>query len=401
MSTTPSVLFDDVAEALRSRLLADATHIAQENIEARVDSFIDSEVGFLPLNVRQDLAKRIRQRIIGLGPLNALLKDDAISEIMVRGTTPVWIERHGKIEQTQVRFESEQALRHTIERILAPLGRRVDEAQPLVDARLSDGSRVHVVIPPLALDGPSLTIRRFRSQGFSPDELVTQGTLPQNLMNFLEMAVSARANILICGGTGSGKTTTLNTLSSFIGEAERIVTIEDAAELALQQQHVVRLEARLANVEGSGEVTIRELVRNSLRMRPDRIIVGEVRGAEALDLLVALSSGHDGALSTVHAGSGGEALRRIETLALMADLDLPHRAIREQVADAFDLIVCQMRASDGARRIVEVCEVGCDEGVAVARELYRWQSNGEYVIREPRENSRLASVAFEEYAECV
>jgi pilus assembly protein CpaF len=282
----------------------------------------------------------------------------------------VWVERKGRLEKTEVQFASEDELRHTIERILSPLGRRVDEAQPLVDARLPDGSRVHVAIPPLAIDGPSLTIRRFKAYGYSPAELVETGTMPQAVLDFLAAAVEGHANILVCGGTGSGKTTTLNALSTYIGEEERIVTIEDAAELSLAQAHVIRLEARNANVEGTGEVTIRELVRNSLRMRPDRIIVGEVRGGEALDLLIALSSGHEGSLSTVHAGSGEEAIRRIETLALMADLDLPHKAIREQVAGAFDLIVVQERADDGSRRIIEVSEV-CKAGDgARIRKLY-------------------------------
>ena len=242
-----------------------------------------------------------------------------------------------------MRFEREADLRDAIERILAPLGRRADEAEPLADARLPDGSRVNVVLPPLALDGPALTIRRFRRRGFSPEDLVANGTLTRPLLDFLARAVRARATILVCGGTGSGKTTTLNALSSFVGDGERVVTIEDAAELRLRQPHVVRLEARPPNLEGRGEVTIRRLVRNALRMRPDRIIVGEVRGAEALDMLTALSTGHDGSLCTVHAGSPAEALRRIEVLALMSDLGLPHAAIREQVADAFDLVVCQAR----------------------------------------------------------
>jgi pilus assembly protein CpaF len=232
---------------------------------------------------------------------------------------------------------------------------------------------VNVVIPPLALDGPALTIRRFRRRGFTPEELVANGTLPQPLLDFLAGAVRARCTLLVCGGTGSGKTTTLNALSAFIGEDERVVTIEDAAELRLAQPHVVRLEARPPNVEGRGEVTIRRLVRNALRMRPDRIVVGEVRGGEALDLLTALSTGHDGSLCTVHAGSPAEALRRIETLALMAGLGLPHAALREQVADAFDLVVCQARAADGARRVVAVAEVVRVAGGPGARELYAWR----------------------------
>ncbi|UUY02023.1 Flp pilus assembly complex ATPase component TadA [Svornostia abyssi] len=274
-------------------------------------------------------------------------------------------------------------LRHAIERILAPLGRRVDEASPMCDARLPDGSRVNVVIPPLALDGPVLTIRRFRRRGFSPEELVTAGTWSPPLHDLLRAAIAARLNVLVSGGTGSGKTTTLNALSAFIPEGERIVTIEDAAELRLQQPHVVRLEARPASLEGRGEVTVRTLVRNALRMRPDRIIVGEVRGAEALDMLSAMSSGHDGSLGTVHAGSPEEALRRVETLALMADLGLPHAAIREQVAGALDLVVHQARQADGSRRVVAVGEVVRVGGAPAVRELYRLR-DGRPVWRAPQ-----------------
>jgi pilus assembly protein CpaF len=267
-------------------------------------------------------------------------------------------------------FASEADLRHVIERILAPLGRRVDEASPLADARLPDGSRVNVIIPPLALDGPVLTVRRFRRRGFTAAELVEQGTLDESLHAFLTGAVRARLNMLISGGTGSGKTTTLNALSAFIPTGERIVTIEDAAELRLQQPHVVRLEARPPNLEGRGEVSIRALVRNALRMRPDRIVVGEVRGAEALDMLSAMTTGHDGSLSTIHAGSPEEALRRLETLALMSDVALPLAAVREQVAGALDLVVHQARGRDGKRRVVEVSEVVRVAAGPATRQLY-------------------------------
>ena len=262
----------------------------------------------------------------------------------------MYVERRGRIEPTDVAFASEAELMHAIERILAPLGRRVDEASPLCDARLPDGSRVNVVVPPLSLSGPLLTIRRFRRQGFSLRELVANGTMPAAAAELLAVAVTARASVLVSGGTGSGKTTTLNALSGAIPAGERIVTIEDAAELSLRQEHVLRLEARPPNLEGRGEVTIRQLVRNALRMRPDRIVVGEVRGAEALDLLQALNTGHDGSLSTVHANSPEDALRRIETLALMADVGLPHAAVREQVASAVDLVVHQERRRDGVAR---------------------------------------------------
>jgi pilus assembly protein CpaF len=289
---------------------------------------------------------------------------------MVSGPGRVWVERAGRVEETDVAFASVEELRHAIERILAPLGRRVDEAEPLCDARLPDGSRVNVVIPPLALDGPSLTIRRFRRRGLSPEELVSSGSWTSPLFELLRGAVRARLNVLVSGGTGSGKTTTLNALSAFIPPGERIVTIEDAAELRLRQPHVVRLEARPASLEGRGEVTIRQLVRNALRMRPDRVVVGEVRGGEALDMLSAMSTGHDGSLSTVHAGSAPDALRRVETLALMAGVGLPHAAIREQIAGAIDLVVHQERSRDGARRVTSVCEVLRVAAGPAAREIY-------------------------------
>jgi pilus assembly protein CpaF len=364
---------DVLAADLRDRLLAGAGEEAGEGMEERIRALVDREAAVLDAAARADLVARIAERAFGLGPLEPLLRDPAVDEVMVSGTAPVWVERAGRLERTAVRFPNEHDLRDAIERILAPLGRRVDEAEPVVDARLPDGSRVNVVIPPLALDGPVLTIRRFRRRGFTPDELVANGTLSRPLLDFLGRAVRARATILVCGGTGSGKTTILNVLSSFIGADERVITIEDAAELRLRQLHVIRLEARPPNLEGRGEVTIRRLVRNALRMRPDRIVVGEVRGAEALDMLTALSTGHDGSLCTIHAGSPAEALRRVETLALMAGVGLPHAALREQVADAFDLVVCQARAAGGQRRVVGVAEVVRVAGGPAARELYSWR----------------------------
>jgi pilus assembly protein CpaF len=319
---------------------------------------------------REELVRLVAQRSFGLGPLEPLLADPAVDEVMVCGTSPVWVERAGRLEPTGVAFADEGELRHAIERILAPLGRRVDEAEPLCDARLPDGSRVNVVIPPLALDGPVLTIRRFRRRALGPDDLVELGTWSEPLRDLLAGAVRSRCNILVSGGTGSGKTTTLNALSAFVGASERIVTIEDVAELRLAQPHVVRLEARPATVEGRGEVTIRALVRNALRMRPDRIVVGEVRGPEALDMLSAMGTGHDGSLCTVHAGSPEEALRRLETLALMADVGLPHAAVREQVAGALDLVVHQSRMADGSRRVVSVAEVVRIAGGPATRELF-------------------------------
>jgi pilus assembly protein CpaF len=364
---------DALATDLRERLLAGAGSgepAEEADMHGRIRALVDREAGVLAEPHRADLVARIAERAFGLGPLEPLLADPEVDEIMVCGTGPVWVERAGRLQATGVRFEREADLRDAIERILAPLGRRADEAEPLADARLPDGSRINVVLPPLALDGPALTIRRFRRSGYTPEELVANGTLTRPLLDFLARAVRARCTVLVCGGTGSGKTTTLNALSSFIAPDERVVTIEDAAELRLAQPHVVRLEARPPNLEGRGEVTIRRLVRNALRMRPDRIIVGEVRGAEALDMLTALSTGHDGSLCTVHAGSPAEALRRVEVLALMADLGLPHAAVREQVADAFDLVVCQARTSGGARRVVAVAEIVRVAAGAAARELY-------------------------------
>ncbi len=365
---------DELAVSLRDRLLAGAGEAAADggdDAQASIRALVDREAGLLDPADREELVARVSERSFGLGPLEPLLRDPQVDEIMVNGPGPVWVERGGRVERSGVAFASEAELRHAIERILAPLGRRVDEAEPLCDARLPDGSRVNVVIPPLALDGPALTIRRFPRHSLGADDLVALGTWPAALRDLLAAAVRARLTILVSGGTGSGKTTTLNVLSSFVGEGERIVTIEDAAELRLQQPHVVRLEARPPSVEGRGEVTIRRLVRNALRMRPDRIVVGEVRGGEALDMLAAMSTGHAGSLSTVHAGSPEEALRRLETLALMAGLGLPHAAIREQVADAIDLVVHQARLHDGRRRIIAVSEVVRVAGGPATRELFR------------------------------
>ena len=362
-----------LAAELREQLVREASETGGDAAE-RIAELVAREGALLSEAERTLLRRMVTERSLGLGPLEPLLADAAVDEVMVNGHGRVYVERHGVIESTDVAFDSEGDLRHTIERILAPLGRRVDEAEPLVDARLADGSRVNVVIPPLALDGPVLTIRRFRPSGFGPDDLVACGTMDAALYNLLAACVRARLTILVSGGTGSGKTTTLGALSSFIPDDERIVTIEDAAELRLRQPHVVRLEARPASLEGRGEVTIRRLVRNALRMRPDRIVVGEVRDGAALDMLSAMASGHDGSLSTVHAGSPAEALRRVETLALMAGVGLPHAAVRELVAGAIDLVVHQRRERDGRRRIVAVSEVlrGVDagrDGVAT-RELY-------------------------------
>jgi pilus assembly protein CpaF len=336
-----------------------------------VRRLVDEDAAILEPPTRARLQELILREAVGLGPLEELLADPAVEEVMVNGHERVYVERGGRIERTDVRFPSQQALRDAIERILTPLGRRVDELSPMVDARLEDGSRVHVVIPPLAVDGPSMSIRRFSAVRPGPRELIELGTITEELHDQLAAAVAARRSILVSGGTGSGKTTLLNALSGFIDADERVITIEDAAELRLRQPHVVRLESRPANVEGRGKITIRDLLRGALRMRPDRIVIGEVRGGEALDLLMALNTGHEGALSTVHANSPEDALRRIETLALMAGVGLPHEAIREQLGRGLDLVIHLARLSDGSRRVVEMAEVVRAAGSVGVRELYR------------------------------
>jgi pilus assembly protein CpaF len=354
---------EELAQGLRRRLIDDARSDASElrsdpdALRRRIAELLREQARPLEEPEREALIERLLATTMGLGPLEPLMDDPEVDEIMVNGHRSVLVERAGRIEPTTAAFESEEALLHVIERILSPLGRRVDEAAPLVDARLPDGSRVNCVIRPLSLDGPLLTIRRFRKRGFSPDDLVANDTLTAEALDFLHEHVQERHNMVVSGGTGSGKTTLLNVLSSFVGDEERVITIEDAAELRLRQPHVLRLEARPPNLEGGGEVTIRQLVRNALRMRPDRIIVGEVRGAEALDMLQALNTGHDGSMTTVHANTAADALRRIETLALMADVALPHVAIRQQAASAIDLVVHLERKRDGARAVVEVVEV--------------------------------------------
>ena len=354
---------DRLAEELR-RLLVERrrSHAAAgkgsgEPLEEAVAAIVEERATVLGEADRRRLRARIIQETVGLGPLDPLLADPGVEEVMVNGSGSVYIERQGRIEPTEVSFTGEDELRNMIERILAPLGRRVDELSPMVDARLADGSRVNVIIPPLAVDGPAVSIRRFARQRPGPQRLVELGTLDPGQLERLRQAVGRRASILVSGGTGSGKTTMLGALSGFIGPGERIVTIEDAAELRMQQPHVVRLESRPASVEGRGEVSIRDLLRNALRMRPDRIVVGEVRGAEALDLLTALNTGHDGALSTVHANSPADAMRRLETLALMANVGLPHQAVREQLERGVDLIVHMERAVDGSRKVTEIADL--------------------------------------------
>jgi pilus assembly protein CpaF len=352
----------ELAGGLRTRMVdrrwtAAASGGEEEDLRDSVQILVEEEAALLSPADREALVERIVRDSVGLGPLEELLGDPAVEEVMVNGPDRVYVERRGILERTDVCFADEEELRNTIERILAPLGRRVDELSPMVDARLADGSRVNVVIPPLAVDGPALSIRRFGVQRPGPRELVELGTLSVAQHDLLRDAVGSRRSVLVSGGTGSGKTTMLNALSSFISPGERVVTIEDAAELRLQRSHVVRLESRPAGVEGRGEVTVRQLLRNALRMRPDRIVIGEVRGPEALDLLTALNTGHDGALSTVHANSPADAIGRLETLALMAGVGLPHAAVAEQVRRGIDLVVHLERRVDGARRVSEIAEV--------------------------------------------
>jgi pilus assembly protein CpaF len=352
----------ELAAGLRARIVdrrrAEAgTGGTGEELAVTARAVVEESAAVLPPAEREEVIERIVRDSVGLGPLEVLLADPTVEEVMVNGPGCIYVERRGLLEPTDVSFESEEELRDAIERVLAPLGRRVDELSPMVDARLADGSRVNVVIPPLAIDGPALSIRRFGAERPGPEELVALGTLTAEQRQLLEEAVAARRSVLVSGGTGSGKTTLLNALSCFIGVGERVVTIEDAAELRLQQPHVVRLESRPAGVEGRGEVTIRDLLRNALRMRPDRIVIGEVRGVEALDLLTALNTGHDGALSTVHANSPADALSRLETLVLMAGVGLPHATVAEQVRRGIDLVVHLQRLPDGSRRVSEIAEV--------------------------------------------
>lgn len=327
---------------------------------------------------RARLVQEVVDEILGLGPIQGLLRDPEVTEIMVNHFDSIYIEQSGRIYESPLRFSSEDHLRRTIERIVANVGRRIDEASPMVDARLPDGSRINAVVPPIALDGAVLTIRKFAAEPFSIEDLVELQTIPQQAADFLRACVAAKLNILISGGTGSGKTTTLNVLSSFIPHDERVITVEDAAELQLSQPHVVRMESRPVNIEGKGLVTIRDLVRNSLRMRPDRIVVGEVRDGAALDMLQAMNTGHEGSLTTIHANSPKDALVRIENLVLMAGVEFPIRAIREQIAQAIDLIIHQARLRDGSRKITAINEVtGIDVDSIQQQEIFRFSIDPE------------------------
>jgi pilus assembly protein CpaF len=346
-------------------------------IEKTFNECLEQENILFNYNIRQKMLDWVNSDIIGYGPIEPLLDDPDVTEIMVNGHDEVFVEKFGIIEETKVHFEDEAHLRRIIERIVSPLGRRVDETMPMVDARLPSGYRVNATIPPLSLDGPILTIRKFAVRPFTAQDLIANGTMSVQLVSFLKACVEAKINIVISGGTGSGKTTLLNVLSAFIPTNERIITIEDTAELQLHQRHVVRLEKRPPNIEMKGEITIRQLVINSLRMRPDRIVVGECRGGEALDMLQAMNTGHDGSMTTIHSNGPRDALRRIETMVLMAGMDLPLKAIREQVAASIQLVVHIERLRDGTRRVVQVSEVqGLENETLVMQDIFLFKQTG-------------------------
>ncbi len=371
---------------VHQRLLSDTDYrtlqfMTEQELIERIRTLIeivgqDREMS-LSARAKEQMLAEVLNEVIGYGPIQTFLDDPTISEIMVNGPGKIYIERHGKVETTNRRFMDEAHVMRIIEKIIAPLGRRIDESTPMVDARLPDGSRVNAIIPPISVIGPCLTIRKFSADPLGADDLVAFGSMSETMRVFLEGCVKTRLNTVVSGGTGSGKTTTLNVLSAMIPGEERIITIEDAAELQLQQEHIVTLESRPPNLEGRGEVTIRDLVRNTLRMRPDRIIVGECRGAEALDMLQAMNTGHDGSITTIHSNSPRDTLSRLETMVLMANVNLPSRAIREQISSAIDLIVHQERLRDGSRRIENITEVQRMEGDAIVlQDLFVFRREG-------------------------
>ncbi len=360
--------FERLGQTPREELAGQLRAVLTMQVEARS----------LPLNriEREQLVEEILDEVLGLGPLEPLLRDDSITDILINGPEQVWVERGGTLEELDVRFQSDEHLQQIIDRIVGAVGRRVDETSPMVDARLADGSRVNAIIPPLALDGPMVSIRRFRNDPITAVDLVGFGSVPRQVMEVLQGCVRAKLNVLISGGTGSGKTTLLNVMSSFIPKGERVVTIEDSAELRLQQRHVVRLETRPPNIEGRGEVTQRELVKNALRMRPDRIVLGEIRGAEAIDMLQAMNTGHEGSLSTIHSNSARDALSRLETMVGMGMPNLDDRHIRETIARSLDLVVHLDRLVDGKRRLMSVTEVVGMEGPTVTtQDIFRFEQS--------------------------
>jgi pilus assembly protein CpaF len=377
--------YQDLKGRIQDKLIAELdpgmdisqTSEVRASIEEMFETILMEENIVLSRNERRRLFEQIVAEILGLGPLEPLLADEVITEIMVNGPKNIYIERAGKIERTSASFENDEHCMRIIDRIVAPLGRRIDESSPMVDARLPDGSRVNAVIPPISLVGPTLTIRKFAKTPLTIQDLINFGTITPEAVEFLRACVVARINIVISGGTGSGKTTTLNVLSGFIPNDERIVTIENAAELQLRQEHVVTLESRPPNIEGRGEITIRDLVINSLRMRPDRIVVGECRGEEALDMLQAMNTGHDGSLTTAHSNSPRDTLARMETMVLMAGMDLPVRAIREQIASAIQLVVHQERLRDGTRKVTSITEIqGMEGDIITMSEIYTFEQTG-------------------------
>ncbi len=377
--------FTELKTRVQNRLIAELdprmdlsnAEEVRRTVEDTFNRVLEQEQIVLTRVERLRLFEAIAAEILGFGPIEPLLKDDTISEVMVNGPRQVYIERRGKLILSDVQFQDDDHVMRVIDRIVSPLGRRIDESSPTVDARLPDGSRINAVIPPISLVGPVLTIRKFSKDPLTIDDLVRFGTVTPEMVSFIKACVESRLNIVVAGGTGSGKTTTLNVLSSFIPEDERIITIENAAELQLRQEHVVTLESRPPNIEGKGEVTIRDLVINSLRMRPERIVVGECRGGEALDMLQAMNTGHDGSMTTAHANTPRDTLSRLETMCLMAGIDLPVRAIREQIAAAVDVIVQQSRMKDGSRRITAITEVqGMEGDVIVMQDIFVFEQTG-------------------------
>jgi pilus assembly protein CpaF len=373
-----------VHQELLNRLNLDRlTQISRADAEPEIRSVIgmilDRESATMPLSLfeRETVSSDVLDELFGLGPLELLLKDPAISDILVNRADQVYIEREGRIEETDIVFRDDKHLMQIIERIVSAVGRRIDESSPMVDARLQDGSRVNVIIPPLALDGPAMSIRRFRTDRLGADDLVERESLTAPMLDFLKGVIGARLNVVVSGGTGAGKTTLLNVLSSFVSGSERVVTIEDAAELTLRQRHVVRLETRPPNIEGKGAIRQRQLVINALRMRPDRIIVGEVRGEEALDMLQAMNTGHDGSLTTIHANSPRDALYRLDTMIAMANLNIPDKAVRQQVASAVNIVIQVTRLTDGSRRVTSISEItGMEQDVIAMQEIFLFHQSG-------------------------